>query len=59
MSVQNLANRRARAKTGFRPYERMDYLRLGPRAWHWHRKVDARLFSDAVHAEAHGTRRGR
>ena len=39
VSVQNLANRRARAKTGFRPYERMDYLRLGRRAWHWHRKV--------------------
>jgi GNAT superfamily N-acetyltransferase len=39
VSVQNFANRRARAKTGFRPYERMDYLRLGRRAWHWHRTV--------------------
>ena len=35
----NFANRRARAKTGFRPYERLDYLRLGRRAWHWHRQV--------------------
>ena len=42
VSVQNLANRHARAKTGFRPYERMDYLRLGRRAWHWHRTVTGR-----------------
>jgi GNAT superfamily N-acetyltransferase len=36
----NVANRRARAKTGFRPYERMDYLRLGRRTWHRHRQVE-------------------
>ncbi len=39
VSVQNVANRRARAKTGFRVFERMDYLRVGGRAWHWHRRV--------------------
>jgi ribosomal protein S18 acetylase RimI-like enzyme len=39
VSPQNTANRRARAKTGFRMYERMDYLRLGRRTWHWHRQI--------------------
>lgn len=39
VSVQNVANRRARAKTGFRVFERMDYLRLGRRTWHWHRRM--------------------
>lgn len=39
VSVQNVANQRARAKTGFQVYERMDYLRLAGRHWHWHRRV--------------------
>ena len=39
VTPQNIANRRARAKTGFRAYERMDHLRLGRRSWHWHRTL--------------------
>lgn len=35
---ENAANRRARAKSGFRACERIVYLRLGRRSWHWHRK---------------------
>lgn len=36
---ENVPNRRARAKTGFRVYERIVSVRLGRRSWHWHRKV--------------------
>jgi GNAT superfamily N-acetyltransferase len=39
---ENRANRRARAKTGFRTFGRLHYLRIGNRSWHWHRPVDAR-----------------
>jgi GNAT superfamily N-acetyltransferase len=38
---ENAANRRARAKTGFRPFLRIDYVRVGSRHWHWHRPTDA------------------
>jgi ribosomal protein S18 acetylase RimI-like enzyme len=38
---ENVANRRARAKTGFRVFGRIDYLRLGGRSWHWHGTVDS------------------
>jgi GNAT superfamily N-acetyltransferase len=39
---ENAANRRARAKTGFRPFMRIDYVRFAGRRWHWHRATDAR-----------------
>lgn len=39
---ENAANRRARAKTGFRPFMRIDYLCVGGRRWHWHRPTDTR-----------------
>lgn len=39
MVPENAANRRARAKSGFRAYERIVYVRLGRRRWHWHRKL--------------------
>lgn len=39
---ENAANRRARAKTGFRPFMRIDYVRVGGHQWHWHRTTDAR-----------------
>lgn len=42
VTPQNTANRRARAKTGFRVYERFDCLRLRGRTWHWHRTVAPR-----------------
>lgn len=48
---ENAANRRARAKTGFRPFMRIDYVRIGSRRWHWHRATDARLRAP------HGSRR--
>ena len=32
VAPENAANRRARAKTGFRPFGRMDYVRLGRRS---------------------------
>ena len=38
---ENTANRRARAKNGFRPFMRIDYVRIGRRWWHWHRPTDA------------------
>lgn len=37
----NTNNLRARAKTGFRVFERLHYFRLGRRSWHRHRKVAA------------------
>jgi len=42
IAPENVANRRARAKTGFRPFMRIDYLRIGARRWHCHRPTDAR-----------------
>ena len=42
VTPQNTANRRARAKTGFREYERMDCVLVGRRTWHWHRTVARR-----------------
>lgn len=39
IAPENVANRRARAKTGFRPTARIDYVRIGGRRWHWHRAM--------------------
>lgn len=39
---ENAANRRARAKTGFRPFMRIDYVRFRGRRRHWHRPTDER-----------------
>lgn len=39
VTPHNVSNRRARAKIGFRVYERMDCLHVGRRTWHWHRTV--------------------
>jgi GNAT superfamily N-acetyltransferase len=41
IAPENAANRRARAKTGFRPFMRIDYVRIGTRRWHRHRATDA------------------
>ena len=42
VAPENAANRRARAKTGFRAFGRIDQLRLGRWSWHWHRTVERR-----------------
>ena len=39
----NVSNLRARAKTCFRPYERIDCLRVGERVWRWHRDKRKRV----------------
>ena len=46
---ENVANRRARAKTGFRPFMRIDYVRVAGRRWHWHRTTDARRRTRGCH----------
>ncbi len=38
MVTENVSNRRARAKLGFRVCGRIDSLRIGRRVWHWHRE---------------------
>ena len=38
MVPDNVSNRRARAKLGFRVCGRIDSLRIGRRVWHWHRE---------------------
>jgi GNAT superfamily N-acetyltransferase len=35
---ENVSNRRARAKTGFRVCGRIDSFRIGRRTWNWHRE---------------------
>ncbi len=42
VAPENVANRRARAKTGFRAFGRIDHLRLGRWSRHWHRTVERR-----------------
>lgn len=42
IAPENASNRRARSKTGFQPFGRIDYLRLGCRSWHWHRTIAGR-----------------
>jgi GNAT superfamily N-acetyltransferase len=41
IAPDNMASRRARARNGFRPFMRIDYVRLGRRRWHWHRPTGA------------------
>lgn len=42
VSPENVANQRARAKTGFRVCGRIDCLRFGKRSWHRHREPNSR-----------------